>query len=148
MKKLLFFLILTLSTFSVYAENEAETEKKYSMLSIDIYNIEEVAGNIIITVYNDKDEFMENKSATYAFFYPVTDKNMLQKIKLPYGKYSILVFHDINENKILDKNKSNHPIEKFGYSNNYLGRFGSKPPYEKTVINLDSDEMEIKINLK
>lgn len=125
-----------------------QTEKKETKLTIKIDNIEDVKGNVIINIYKDEEEYNEVKAASYAYFFPVTEKDVVQTIKLPYGTYSLQVFHDENENKKLDMDKNNHPVEKFGYSNNFLGKYASKPPYKKTLLLLDKQERNIIINLK
>lgn len=125
-----------------------QTEEKETKLTVEIDNIEKVKGNVIINIYKDEEEFKEIKAASYAYFFPVTEKDMVQTLKLPFGTYSLQVFHDENENKKIDMDKNNHPVEKFGYSNNFLGKYGSKPPYKKTLLLLDKPEKKIKINLK
>lgn len=135
------FLLFSLNVYS-------QTEKNETKLTVEIDNIDEVKGNVIINIYKDEEEYKEIKSASYAYFFPVTEKYMQQIIKLPYGTYSLQVFHDENENKKIDMDKNNHPVEKFGYSNNFLGKYASKPPYKKTLISLEKPEKTIKINLK
>ncbi|MRR38306.1 DUF2141 domain-containing protein, partial [bacterium] len=45
---------------------------------------------------------------------------------VPYGQYAIAVFHDKNDNDVLDKNIMGVPKEEYGFSNNARGRLG--PP--------------------
>ncbi len=56
--------------------------------------------------------------------------------------------YDENENKILDLNAANHPIEKFGFSNNFFGSYSELPPYDKVLINIDKAENFVRINLR
>jgi uncharacterized protein (DUF2141 family) len=49
---------------------------------------------------------------------------------VPVGKYSIIVFHDKDENGEIRKNKVGYPLDKFGFSNNPSLLFGI-PSFEK-----------------
>ena len=62
--------------------------------------------------------------------------------------YAVKVFHDENENKMLDLNQANHPVEKFGFSNNFFGSYSAMPPFDKVLINIDKDENFVKVNLR
>jgi uncharacterized protein (DUF2141 family) len=45
--------------------------------------------------------------------------------KLPAGEYAVSLFHDENDNKVLDKNFIGIPKEGIGTSNDAKGSFGS-----------------------
>ena len=67
---------------------------------------------------------------------------------LPVGKYAISVFHDLNQNELLDK-KSVLPIprEPFGFSNNPRLFFGP-PRYEECSFIFNQHNQEITIQLR
>ena len=65
---------------------------------------------------------------------------------LPSGWYAIKVYHDVNDNKTLDKNFMGFPKEQYGFSNNASGFLGS-PSYKDASFNL-VDDLNIKISLK
>ena len=52
---------------------------------------------------------------------------------LPAGKYGVVVLHDENENRKLDRNMMGVPKEGFGFANN-PHVFLSAPPIEKATI--------------
>ena len=52
---------------------------------------------------------------------------------IPPGKYGVVVLHDENENKKLDRNAFMIPKEGFGFANNPRV-FLSAPPIEKATI--------------
>ena len=52
---------------------------------------------------------------------------------MPYGSYSIKVFHDENGNSKLDKDILGVPTERYGFSNNARGRFGP-PPFQQRCL--------------
>jgi len=49
---------------------------------------------------------------------------------VPDGEYALSVFHDANENSVLDKSKLGIPKEGFAFSNNVMGKKGP-PTFEK-----------------
>jgi uncharacterized protein (DUF2141 family) len=53
--------------------------------------------------------------------------------RLPAGKYGVVVLHDENENKKLDRNLLQVPKEGFGFANN-PHVFLAAPPLEKATI--------------
>lgn len=66
---------------------------------------------------------------------------------IPLGEYSIRLFHDINDNKVLDKNIFGVPKEPYGYSNNARAKL-SAPSWEDAMFELDSEEVTQKIEVK
>jgi uncharacterized protein (DUF2141 family) len=59
---------------------------------------------------------------------------------LPYGQYAIAVFHDENNNGVLDKNLLGVPKEAYGSSNNIRGKFGP-PDYSRIRFDLNAPEV-------
>jgi uncharacterized protein (DUF2141 family) len=54
---------------------------------------------------------------------PVENKDLSVTVKdLPYGKYAVSVFQDINGNEKLDKGLFGIPAEPFAFSNNFHPR--------------------------
>ena len=59
--------------------------------------------------------------------------------QLPPGTYAVAVFHDKNNNGILDKNMLGIPLERYGFSNNARETF-SAPSFNSASIDLSSDK--------
>ena len=66
---------------------------------------------------------------------------------VPNGEYAVKVFHDENANKKLDTNFVGMPKEKFGFSNDALGRFGP-PSYEQARFRFEAEEATIEIEMR
>ena len=115
---------------------------------LEVNNIEKSTGNIMIHLCRNQQEFSGSVPVAYAFFFPAKKNTVTAKINIPKGMYAVKVFHDENENKILDLNAANHPIEKFGFSNNFFGSYSELPPYDKVLINIDKAENFVRINLR
>ena len=139
MKRILFLLLfITLITSSAFATD----------VKLTINNIEVDKGNIMIGVCTTEDEFLENKVAKYGFFFPAKKGSITETISIPDGKYAIIVYHDANSDKILNKGFMGKPTEKYGFSNNFFGSFGKKPPFEKAIVDINSSSNQITINLR
>ena len=68
-------------------------------------------------------------------------------LRLPFGKYAITIFHDVNDNEELDTNFIGIPKEPYGFSNNPKSSFGP-PGFDDAVFEFEKDGYEIEIILK
>lgn len=65
---------------------------------------------------------------------------------LPPGRYGVIVFHDENDNGLLDVNIFGLPVEGYGFSNNVMG-FLSAPSFDKASLTVGSDNVDTSISL-
>jgi|JI10StandDraft_1071094.scaffolds.fasta_scaffold564063_2 uncharacterized protein (DUF2141 family) len=65
---------------------------------------------------------------------------------IPYGTYSIAVFHDENSNFDLDASIVGIPKEDYGFSNNARKKYGP-PKYNDTLFTLDAAEKTLEIRV-
>jgi uncharacterized protein (DUF2141 family) len=66
---------------------------------------------------------------------------------LPHGDYALKLFHDENDNRKLDTNFVGMPKEKFGFSNDAMGRFGP-PSFEQARFRFEAPEQTLRIKMK
>ena len=66
---------------------------------------------------------------------------------LPFGEYSIAVYHDINGNEKLDTNLFGVPTEPYGFSNNARSKWGA-PKYKIARFQLNQSEKIMVIDVK
>ncbi len=140
--KLIIITVLLFQSMYAFAEDERV------VMVLEVNNIESSTGNIMIHLCRNQQEFIGQVPVPYAFFFPAKKNTVTAKITIPKGMYAVKIFHDENENKVLDLNAANHPVEKFGFSNNFFGSYSELPPYEKVLISLDKAENFIRINLR
>lgn len=140
--KLIIITVLLFQSMYAFAEDERV------VMVLEVNNIESSTGNIMIHLCRNQHEFIGQVPVPYAFFFPAKKNTVTAKITIPKGMYAVKIFHDENENKVLDLNAANHPVEKFGFSNNFFGSYSELPPYEKVLISLDKAENFIRINLR
>lgn len=117
-------------------------------LTVTVDNIESSKGSIMIGVCAGEEEFAGKKPYSYGFFFDAKIGSITETVSIPAGKYALIVYHDENRNKILDRAPSGKPLEKYGFSNNFFGLFGKNPPFEKTLITVTQSGSTVKINLR
>lgn len=129
MKKAIFTWLFLFSAFSLHAQTVPFT--------FSIENIGSDKGNILVGICTNADEFAEREPCKYSFSMPAKKGTITQQINIDKGMYGIIVYHDENGNNRLDMAMFGKPTERYGFSNNKYGAFGSKPPFEEALINID-----------
>lgn len=129
MKKVIFTCLFLSLAFNLYAQTVPFT--------FSIENIGSDKGNILVGICTNADEFAEREPCKYSFSMPAKKGTITQQINIDKGKYGIIVYHDENSNNRLDTAMFGKPTERYGFSNNKYGAFGSKPPFEEALINVD-----------
>ena len=118
-----------------------------SDININIEGIEVVKGSMFIAVFDDSASFPDFGKQYRDMVLPVRSKELSHTFNdLPNNTYAVAVFHDINDNGILDKNALGIPLEPYGFSRNARARF-SAPAFEDAKIELKNN-LEIQINIQ
>jgi uncharacterized protein (DUF2141 family) len=114
-----------------------------SSLTVTITGIKNNTGNLTAEIYNSKGNFIKSSFKTST---SVIKSNTATVIfsDLPKAEYTVVVYHDENNNGKLDKNFIGMPKEPVACSNNAKGFMGP-PKYEDAKFNLIADS---KINIK
>ena len=101
-----------------------KTEVKTS-LTINILTLHDTEHDIYIAVSRKTDGFPDKLDMAKAIVVKPSGKNSVTEVvtDLPYGKYAVMIFQDMNGNKKLDKNFLGIPTEPFAFSNNYKPMF-------------------------
>ena len=139
--KLLFFILIMLTLYDGYSQS-----KKTSLtLTIEVASFENTKGVLRVCVTDQKDDFL--KSCAFSKIVTVEDDTVSLKIEnIEKGNYAVSVYHDENNNDILETTGLfGIPIEPYGFSNNPSMIFG--PSYKKSVFKMTSDK-NISIKLK
>lgn len=142
MKKTVIFLslifIITLSSFA-----------QKGNLKIDIEGFKNNSGNAKVAIYNEanKQYFMIDHKKAYrkAIKTIVKNKANVYFKDIPYGTYSVAVFHDENNNDIIDKSKAGIPKEGYGFSDKTI-KF-RKPKFEDGEIIMEKNEQNITVKM-
>ena len=114
-----------------------------SSLTINVSGLKNNTGLLTVEIYNSKEKFLKTAykkgSSTIK-----TNSASVTFSDVPKGEYTVMVYHDINNNGKLDKSFIGMPKEPVACSNNAKGFMGP-PKYEDAKFTIASDS---KISIK
>ena len=141
MKKLTVLLVIIFSTNFLLAQEPNTTHA----VRITVTNFENIKGKLQVCLTDKKEDFL--KQCEYATAVTVTNNTISVEIaNIKTGVYSISLFHDENNNGVLDtKGFFGIPSEPYGFSNNPSTTFGP-PSFEKCTFLINEDK-QISIKL-
>lgn len=116
-------------------------------LKVSIATLDTSKGRVAIALYSDRDAFLNFENSHDSQI--IEASNPLKEVvftNLKEGTYAVAVYHDINNNGILDTNWIGIPKEPIGVSRNVKSRFGP-PRFKECQFEVRKDE-EIKVQLK
>jgi uncharacterized protein (DUF2141 family) len=119
-------------------------------LTVQVHNIEESNGTVMVALFSREADFMKNNSYTQqrvAASRSPEGSLQLRFVDLPPGTYALSVFHDRNSNGKLDTNMLGMPSEPFGFSNAAKASFGP-PKFGDAAITLGTDNSTAAIQLQ
>lgn len=135
MIKLIILLMSTLSSIFLL-EQEPNTAH---VLKITVNNFKNIKGKLQVCLTDKKEDFL--KQCDYAKTVAVTNNTISLKIaNIKTGVYSVSLFHDENNNGVLDtKGLFGIPSEPYGFSNNPRTTFGP-PSFENCTFLINGDK--------
>lgn len=114
----------------------AQEEQTFD-LTIEILGMSTDTGKVFIALCDKKEDFLKNGKGTDAV---VKDKKAVAYFKnLKKGDYAVSVFHDENDNKIMDTKIFGIPKEPYGFSNDASG-FMRPPKFKDAKFSLEADK--------
>lgn len=139
--KLLFLICIILTVCGGYSQS---TKNSFT-LKIKVASFENIKGVLRVCITDQKDNFL--KSCAFSKTVVVEAETVSLKIEnIEKGNYAVSVYHDENNNDILETTGLfGIPLESYGFSNNPTMIFG--PSFKKSVFQFNSDK-EITIKLK
>lgn len=138
--KNLFIMIVLTTMFLIGIASRSHGQQT---LNIKITNIKKNTGNIIVEIYESKSSWLKTP---YKKVVLLTDQEVqIASFDIPYGKYAITIFQDLNENNEADMNFLSIPKEPIGFGNNYKP-FG-EPKFESCSKEFNANSQSHIINL-
>lgn len=136
MSKLFIASLLSISSFG-FAQN--------SNLSVIVSGIKNNTGILTVELYNSKEKFLKKCYKTVSSTIK-SNTATVTFIGIPKAEYTVMAFHDENNNGKLDKNFIGMPKEAVACSNNAKGFMGP-PKYEDAKFTIIADsKISIKMN--
>ncbi len=118
-------------------------------LTIDVSGVKQRKGKIQVALYNSEKDFPETEPYRGEVLNISADNDLKVTFKdLPPGDYAVAVYHDKNSNGKLDKNLLGIPVEDYGFSNDTRGTRLSAPSFDDTKLRVDSENVELKIEVR
>ena len=140
MKNILLFLALfCFITTTSLAQN--------GTFKLKIQGLKSTKGAVAVALYDHPDKFLEKEFTS--IHQEIEDENLEITFKnIPAGTYAISMFHDENNNKVMDKNFMGIPSEPYAFGNNARGIFGPPDFSESSVQVHENKVTEMVIILK
>jgi uncharacterized protein (DUF2141 family) len=112
-------------------------------LIIKILNVQKNTGKVVIEIYTSKTSWLESPYKTMVL--STNQDVQTTSFQVPYGKYAISVYQDLNDNGEADMNFLGIPKELVGFGNNFKP-FG-EPKFESCLVEFSatSKPQEIKL---
>lgn len=141
--------ILTLISSLFFAPTYTDAPLETSTLNLSIQNINKAKGNIMVAIFKGEENFLKDDKAVASKIALVEKIGALDLTfpNLPYGEYSVAVYHDVNGNQKLDTNLFGVPTEPYGFSNNARSKWGA-PKYKVARFQLNQLAQSMVINVK
>ncbi|MCH4553430.1 DUF2141 domain-containing protein [Aestuariibaculum lutulentum] len=131
------YILMFLSSFSVFSQQA---------FTISVPNIKKSVGEIQVSVFDTNESFLKEGKEFRIYRFKVTSQSQKFTIKdLPNAEYAFIIYHDINNNKDIDKNFFGIPKEPYGFSKNFKPRFSS-PDFQDCSVSVGNTD-SITINL-
>ena len=142
MKKFSLAFIVSIFIFSV---SMAHAQK--GTLTVEISGINDPKGLMSIGLYAEEKGFPDKGEEYRGKDVDVTSHTIVHTFKeVPFGTYTVAIYHDINSNGKLDKNFLGIPKESYAFSNNVFGALGLPPGFDKASFEFAEDKtIKIKI---
>jgi uncharacterized protein (DUF2141 family) len=113
-------------------------------LKIVVSDIQAGKGSVVAEVYDNDKDFFKKPVASQTM--KATNNRLEFSFEIPEGVYAVMIYQDLNENKLLDRRMIGIPKEPYGLSNNFTPHFGP-PKFDDCRFNLvDPTILTIKLH--
>lgn len=120
---------------------------KCATLTVRLSGFKNDDGTAIVALTN-AEGFLRPNGAVHVQSVPIHDRLAVCVFtNIPYGKFAVEAFHDLNNNSRLDTNFLGIPKEPYGFSNDARGSFGA-PKYEQAEFSLVTPSLTIEIHIR
>lgn len=120
-------------------------ELRKGVMIVEFDHLKAENGIVEVSLYNDDSTFLEAGHASFKKRQKVVNgKVRIVFDNIPYGDYAAVSYHDINENKAIDRNFVGIPKEPVAVSRLTKKRY-SKPCFKEAKIAFSQPEMLVKM---
>lgn len=147
MRLIMFIILIGITPLKLSAQDGIKAQDSIGTLRVNIKNIESDEGKMVVRVYTEEKDDMNDPYLQKTFQISDTEAAVLFE-DLPYAEYSVLVIHDQNSNGKLD-HSFGLPAEPLGWSTGWkFSLFSGLPTFKKTKFSFSEANNTISITLK
>lgn len=102
-------------------------------LTIRIYDLESNKGSLQLAGFDGEESFLQPGAHRFGKTISLPRQGSTVTVEvpdLPFGRYALAVYHDLNNNGVLDTNLFGVPVEPYAFSNNPTVKWRS-PRFEE-----------------
>ena len=144
MVRIVLVLAMSLGSFLGFSQ-EAETNKTFNVVA-NVNNINSNDGTMYYALYTSAESMMNRKAIQRQLTTVKDGASTITFTNVEVGVYSIVVYHDVNNNKQMDFNEMGMPLEKYGVSNNATNPYGP-PNFSDTKFDVIDTNLTFEIEL-
>lgn len=115
-------------------------------LRVEITNIRKGQGKLWIAMFRPGEKMDAERPSIYKIVDVAGKGAQVAEFDLEPGSYALAVYHDLNNNQVLDKNFVGIPKEPYGFSNDFRPKF-SPPKFQDCAFQLPANGAEISVKL-
>jgi uncharacterized protein (DUF2141 family) len=118
------------------------------ILSVVVNGITEAGGTVRVVIFNSENKFLERDGYVYKQSVVVgSQKSVKLDFQMPHGYYAVSAYHDLNDNRTMDRNGLGLPTEPYSLSNNPSVKW-RKPTFNETKFAFNQANQTISLDLK
>ena len=116
-------------------------------LRLDVSGVENQAGMIWVGLYDSEEHlFVQEKAIVQGYRVYQTGRLTFDLGNVPYGRYAVAIFHDVNNNGTLDQNWIGIPQEPYAFAD-VPGSKWRKPRFEEIDFEFGRDGQVLRMEL-
>lgn len=142
-------MIAIFSLFLTLATTVMSTVDSGTMI-VQIRELESDEGTIQLALFEGEEGFLKDEAAVLAKTFSLEGHSGVFEAELkdlPFGRYALAIFHDINNNQKLDTNLLGIPTEPYAFSRNPDLKWRG-PRFEEAAFDFSEDGQEVSVILK
>ena len=138
----------TFAILFIFLMTTAPSNVEKATLEVTINNVKNNKGVILLALFNGEDGFPGQSENAFKSEKVAANAKVTRIVfeNIPQGTYAIAVFHDENDNGVLDKNMLGIPTEGYGSSNNQKKLFRT-PNFNECKFKVGKSQVTQKIEL-
>ncbi len=128
---------------------EAATSGESATLTVRVLGMRSDRGGVAFALYANAADYDSRAEPLRKAYLPLAGDDCVWVVdELDPGEYAVLVYHDVNGNRVLDRRKTfDIPKEPYGFSNDASAPFGP-PGFERARFALAGEPLTIEITLR